>query len=491
MPRAETRITFDQILKALDSREADDRTAGWSKLFHLVRGGELAVTRQVREEVFRRVRRHDDDRSPESYWCCRVLAELAHATHEANEAIQVELERAVEAKYKEARPAEAASAEAAPRPTLLLPGSLGMKLFEEFSKPSWLAHLVDVRPRDERAVALAMNLLSRAEFPLLERVEFCRGAFAYTLPRDANVKCVFKVGRPGLFFQSVPAAADWQMKNARYSFPLYGALDYEPKEWPDPAYHRVLESIGPHLPPLEHRTELKDGILTDYAIVQKYEVLVSGHTVVVVLCAGSTFVGSYAAVHWATCDLLDHHQPGVPIPAPRKPAKRKKGWQRGLEVLLKVTAKLDPEKIRLPPMQIEVPDLRMDGWEWYQDDFDWNTPTPKHIVLVHPKNECPTNANVHAVWLDGQRSQLRSNRDALRLLVALCHGKIQHDRSVPIKALAKNKTIWADGTPREAKDVAALLRLLNKRHLGRAISIDWDKGVCKLNANVYFVEDAD
>jgi hypothetical protein len=242
---------------------------------------------------------------------------------------------------------------------------------------------------------------------------------------------------------------------------------------------------------LEHRTELKDGILTDYAIVQKYEVVVSGHTVIVVLCAGATFVGTYAAVHWATCDLLDHHRPGVPIPAPPPPACQKRRGQRGVEVLLKATAKLDPEKIRLPPMQIEVPDLRMDGWEWYQDDFAWDTPTPKHIVLVHPKNQRPTHSNVHAVWLSGQRSQLKSNRDALRLLVALGHCKTRHDRSVPIEALAQDTNIWADGNPRDAKEVAALLRLLNKRHLGRAVSIDWDKGVCKLNADVRFVEDDD
>jgi hypothetical protein len=481
MSKAEPGISQKQLLGMLDSSDAEDRKQGWKTLCHLLHGGTLPVTKELITEVLKRLKRPEP---PEvSEYRCQAFASMYYTMHQANEAMQKELDRAAEAKRSAG----------VFQPSFLPPGSLAWWVYQDFRMPSWIAYLSDVKRRDETAVIDLMNCLGRGQFTSVQRMAFKPGTFQFSIPQDAAIKVVVFVGRWLLFFKCGTEGAQWEMKEARYAFPPLGALEYHPERWPDPDYHTIYERIAPGIRPLAYRTTWVDGVLTDYAIVQKYEVLVNEHTVVVIRCAGCTQLGTYAAVHWLISDLFDEHQPGRPIPAPPAKSTRKtrNRSQRGLEALIKVRAHLDPKQVELPPMQIELLDLRVDGLAWYQDAFQWKVPTPKHIVLFYPKNQQRTSEDVSAIWLNAHQTDAKHDSETRRLLTALCLLKQELGPVIPISRLAQDTRIWEHGQLRQEQEVAARLRLLNDRHLGQAVKIDSKRGVCSLNAEVLFTDDQD
>ena len=300
------RISPSQILRMLDSGDRQDRREGWKKLYHLLRGGSSRVTKKLIDAVLCRLKEHEDDGVWED--CRRVVGAMFYAMHAAEGKVQRQLERAVQAKY----------VEAAPSPRLLAPGSLGEGIYLVSAEPSWLARLVDTVRRDEEAVLLLSGLLSRADFPRLEPMPLERGTFQFAIPQHEAIKAVLLVGRPRLYFASEAAFIVWKMEGSRYEFEP-GEDQKDPSQrWPDPRYHAILERGARGRVVHRYAASLDDGVLTDYGIIQKYQVVINEHTVDVLVIAGCT-------LRWprmprptrAAYDVLDKNMSARRFPPPR------------------------------------------------------------------------------------------------------------------------------------------------------------------------------
>jgi hypothetical protein len=251
--------------------------------------------------------------------------------------------------------------------------------------------------------------------------------------------------------------------------------------WPDPRLHRIDEFVGPGVF-VPHCAELEGNVLTDYGLIQRYVVVINGHSIVVVVCAGCTFVGTYAAAHWAASDVFKEHGENGLIPRPDKGE-----WNSPLETLVKVTARLDPERVARPKIRVEPIDVRCDGLAWHMDSFAWERSSPKRAVFYYPASEAPSPATVSEVWLDGHRANLDPGSENRRLLIAACLLARANGQIVSIRSLADDATIWADrGVPSEPY-VRNRLGSLRQHYFNRNLELERGKSEFRLNSEVLLV----
>lgn len=464
MPRHQPAIRWHQLLTMLGSDDPDDRRQGWIDLYHGVRGGSIRITK-------------------------RRVDKLLALPPEKDQSVQEHLDRAMPlvfaAMHETAVQESAKQVVGAPHlpPTAKLKASLGDSLgewfWEVFLEASIVAYLIDKRTRDYRAVVLIARVLDLFTFPQVAFRETRLGSFALSVEETAKVRAVCFVGRPCLFFRP-ETMAGWEWRGARYRFVRLDASESPSVPWPDPRLHRIDEFVGPEVF-VPHCAELEGNQLTDYGLIQRYVVVINGHSIVVVVCGGCTFAGTYAAAHWAASDVFQKHGENGLIPRPDKAV-----WKSPLEALVKVTALLDPDRIRPPQVRVDPIDVRCEGLAWHMDSFGWEKPSPKRAVLYYPEGETPSAANVSDVWLDGHRANLDPDGENRRLLITACLQAKANGRVGSIRSLADDTTIWADGQARNEQQVRVRLTNL-KRYFNRSLELGRGSSDFRLNLEVHLV----
>jgi hypothetical protein len=458
MAKSAATISKSQILQLLESTRVEEQKEGWVHLFHAINGGRLTPDNKFTRRVFDCVGRSADPVVDESMF--RAIEALCFAMWET-QARAVDTDRI---------DAGAAGVE----DLFLPPGALGSWLWRPFLKPSWVVRLVDARHRDERAAMTVARRLPYGVFAAAQFEEFRPKAFRFPLNVSESPGAVAFIGRPNLFFAPGESTERWKMSTARYGFDE-GA---KPTAWPDQRYHCIYEFIADVVPPVPHRATLIDNQLTDWGLVQRHVAMINGASVVVLVIAGSTFVGTYGAARWAAYSLFSNRLPATPIPAPEGIA-----FEAELEALVQVTATLDADTPKLPPLQMSPCDVRVDGRQWNPQTSRWEQPATRNVVLVRRKNRKAILTDIEEVWLDGRRAPLRNDHVAGRLLVAVCLTARQNQGVVTLDALSKSEVIWNRESRPDA--LAAHLRTLRQRYLGQSLQIGVEQ--CKLTAKVHLV----
>ena len=254
------------------------------------------------------------------------------------------------------------------------PNTLPRWLWNPFSRPSVLLGLSDsnYRRRDDGAVLQLARHLSKRDFakttlhPITMQDPQWVPILAHNHP---EVICL--VGRLGLY--GGQAIRRWGCDKLRFYFPKNtppksrqpgGKLDWR--------YHCINEDCG-GAKPEQHHTKQKGRDRTDYGLIQRYTVTDEGRDVVVVTCAGASWVGTLAAAQWAA-EILPYGATEKLIPVPRdiRPNSR-------LEALVKVTT--DPGVHTWALTGIDLCRLIVDDWEWSQSDSAWRTLPGKRVIL--------------------------------------------------------------------------------------------------------------
>jgi hypothetical protein len=459
MASSEPRISKSQILKAISSKQQDERKAGWVNLHHAIHGGQLKPDEPFVRKVLDHVTPSGDPSVDASMF--RAVETLFFATWERQERL-VDMDRpdVVDADITH----------------LFLPrGALGSWLWRPFLRRSWIVRLIDDHHRDERAAMTIARRLPFGVFRATQFEEFYPETFTLPLNLNESVRAVAFIGRPDLFFAPGESTEKWKMARARYSF------DETAKHvaWPDPHYHCIYESIADVLPPLEHCTKLEGNRLTDYGLIQRHAASVNGESVVVLTIAGSTFAGTYAAARWSAYSLFGDTLSGQPIATPKF-----LGDDAELEALVQVTATLGADKAKLPPLDMCLCDLRVGGRQWNQKAGRWEQPSPRNIVLVRRTGGKGIHRGIDEVWLDGSLAPLQGAETG-RLLVAIGLAASENEGVVTYDSLIQDKEIWSSDPPDDRDSLAAKLRSPKQRYVGQSLQCHSEH--CVLTATVHIV----
>ena len=155
--------------------------------------------------------------------------------------------------------------------------------------------------------------------------------------------------------------------------------------------------------PNYYRTNDKNGVRTDYAIVQRFMV----EDTVVVYVAGNTSLGTLAGIQWVA--LRRNHlvaPDGVPIPCPEK--------IRGdstVEALLQVSAPLDDRV--WTPFDLKLLKLHAAGFRWSSSTGKWHPLITIDCIDGDPRQPV-------AVFFGEEKETMDAKRQSFRLLVQIC-----------------------------------------------------------------------
>jgi hypothetical protein len=373
-------------------------------------------------------------------------------------------------------------------------GSLGRWLWWVFRRASWLLRLVDLRQRDERAAIVIGRRLPWHMFSAARFREIRPGTFSLTPGTEKSLAAVAFIGRPSLFYAPNEPAERWTMSSARFRFSS-APRPADPHGQPlDPDYYCIYEFVAPEVALQRLLTRREGDHLTDFGLVQRFVATINGSPTVVLIIAGSTFAGTYAAACWAASEMFEDQLGCRPIPAPEGMDP-----QCDLEALVRVGTHLGEDMARLPPLEYELVDLRVRGGakhlnlQWNREDHAWEKPSPNHVALVYAGDGADSPGEPLEVWLDGWHAPMRDDGVALRLLVAICRHAQASGGIVPYETLEGDRAIWETDRKVSRKDLMTHLRALKSRYLMRALELDPDnRGVnaataCKLLANVHIV----
>jgi hypothetical protein len=326
----------------------------------------------------------------------------------------------------------------------------------------------DYRRRDEGALLWLGRRLSftgypRTEFPQVsvENPDLDRLLF------EQRNKAFCVVGRLGLFGEK--AVQRLGTGDLHFGFDLQRRPKDLAADKLDAKYHAIFERTG-NSGRRFHRTEEQDGVRTDFAVVQRYQVELGTCHVVVVIIAGASSLGTFAAAQWAAYDLFrpTHALDGTLIEAPTRITANSR-----LEALLCARARITG--CAWEHAEIELRQLNVDDAVWSSTDGDWRTLPIKIITLVHRKGRPPQ------ILFDGKPARLEPGKQMFRLMVAMVEQVRQHNSAkLSIEALAGNKAIWEKPNPTEDY-VRAQLRLLRSRHLKSALQM---RGSLELRAEI-------
>jgi hypothetical protein len=339
---------------------------------------------------------------------------------------------------------------------------LGGWLWEPFRKPSMVLGLTaaNYRRRDEGALLWLGRRLSFVAYPdanfslvNVENPELDRVLF------DKNFDAFCLVGRLGLFGKK--ALKRLGDDDLRFGFDRHQRPENCPAAGLHPEFHRIFERTEGSRPKY-YRTKQEDGTRTDYAVVQRYRVKLSGRYVVIVIIAGASSLGTFAASQWVARDLFratdTMNNKAIEAPSDITPSSR-------LEVLLRVTAKMTTSAWEYP--EIEIEKLRVEDPCWSLEDQQWREVPIKNLTVIY-ENDKPTQ-----ILFDGRPSRLDPGGQAFRLTVAIAEQVEANSRrqgELDIAALAANPAIWNNPNPDEPY-VRQQLRLLKARYLKDALSM--------------------
>jgi hypothetical protein len=289
----------------------------------------------------------------------------------------------------------------------------------------------DLHLRDGIALVELGRRLPKLEFPATAfvHVPFGQPQWGATFYQQGHVQAVVLVGRIGLFGEE--AIRRLSCSDSRFGFLTHERPVDCPPHGLDDQYHCLYERLGSGEREY-HRTIDKDGERTDFALVQRYTVEHAGRQIVVIHCAGNTFLGTIGAAQWAASPLkcsAEKNSPPIPCPA---------NIQRDstLEALLEVKA--DVNKPVWTPPKIKLLELTAAGATWSQTTGKW------HIeITLRCENGDPRKPLT--VFFGKEKEPMNHTSQAFRLLTAVCLlSREGQDGRVDLDKLTKDKWIWSD-----------------------------------------------
>jgi hypothetical protein len=273
---------------------------------------------------------------------------------------------------------------------------------------------------------------------------------------DGKIKAVCILGRLGLY--GPDAVHDLSMPHSHFQFPINERL--QENECPDQVenYRCIREFVAGGV--VDHVTNLSNGIGKDYSIVQRHTIILGQHKIALVVCAGTSSLGTLAATQWATKQLAQstHFSGDLQITTPKSTTVDSR-----MEALLEVTAKKMPHG--WVSTQVVPKKLFMDNHAWQPELQTWEEVSNRCLEIVHTKGE-PS-----SVLLDGQLVPQRKNSQGFSLLIEMATQKYVSTQSeIDIKQLAANPNIWEGATVTPSK-VLKSLTMLKTRFLRSSLEL--------------------
>jgi hypothetical protein len=240
-------------------------------------------------------------------------------------------------------------------------------------------------------------------------------------------------------------------EDLRFGFPNNSRPQDLPPYELDPGYHSISERTDSKKPRI-YRTVEKDGIRIDYGLVQVYTVNNGRYPTTIVLCAGSSSLGTMGAAMWLTYDLgrplSDLNGRAIPLPPGNATRHR-------MEALLRVEAK--PTTYAWQPKDMKLCTLQVDDFTW--SGLQWQRTQAPRLEL-HMHGESPG-----TIYVNGRATTFNSGSQLNRLAVAVIQAIANSSQHcVHISELAENKEIWGpDG--QDNLTVKRRLCTINKQQL--------------------------
>ncbi len=343
--------------------------------------------------------------------------------------------------------------------------TLGEWLWWPFLDPSMVFSTTESGPfrRDESAEVCVARRLGYDHPTRFAQVLLNKSEWQELLSENSTHVACF-IGRFGLYGPQAPDQL--ALPKGRLEFPLqFRPKHLKPNEI-DELYHCIVERLGSNAGD-KHQTIDKDGIRTDYAVVQRYPHQRNGRQLIVVNLAGCTSLGTFAAASWAADKLLqtvDSTGNRLEVPLGIRQSSI-------LEVLLKVTAA--DKGLRWRIQEIEVLRLFLDNSCWSPETLAWEEVKISEICLkIRPDGS-------FEFLFDGRPSRIKPNGKYGRVLAAMV--RLMSQRScnhVELAELANDASIWTRKTGGvqtvpivEVRDVLKHLRSI---HLHSALTVRED-----------------
>lgn len=312
--------------------------------------------------------------------------------------------------------------------------------------------------RDSDAVESLARRLPFTDFPLVHFHPLpLREDGWRQIATEHPYETICVVGRLGLLGQQ--AVADLQNPQARFRFI---------QQFPPPTYkpgavlkeYHVIQEYDQDRLLREYFTEDTADSRTDYGIVQRYPLYVHTHNVTVLLCAGSSSLGTVGAARWLAHDLGRPQDPATraPILVPKAIGPKSR-----VEALIRTIGAAKDGIWR--PSKIELVSLFVDHFQWSPEDLQWHD-IQQHVVEVRCRD-----GKAVSLLIDGQRAKLNSDSQNFRLAVAVALGIVQSGGGVDVEQLAHDQEIWGNRVLPTSK-VKQRLHNLDKQALKGTLIID-------------------
>ncbi len=353
--------------------------------------------------------------------------------------------------------------------------SLDEWLWTEFHKPSAMFRSSGQghSRRDADAVEVLARRLGFKEFPLVNFHPLPLRADGWReITTEQAYKTIGLVGRLSLFGKR--AVTDLQNDQARFRFPRQTPLPSREAKDELRLYHCLHECNGEQIIN-EYYSEVIDGTLTDYGIVQHYPCFLGTHWITVVICCGTSSLGTLGAAHWAALDLGLPQDPstGAPITLPKTI-----GSDSRLEALIRTTSVSQTHISR--PSTIELLDLYVDHYRWSPTDHRWYD-IQQHEIELGVRNGEPVSLKI-----DGEMTKMKTGSQNFRLATQVVL-RISRSRnhSVDVEKLARDRAIW-NGRELFVTKVKQRLHNVNRQALKGTLTIDQR---VKINAAITISKD--
>jgi hypothetical protein len=341
------------------------------------------------------------------------------------------------------------------------PHTLEEWLWNDFHKPSAIFRSSErgYHRRDSDAVEILARRLGIKEFPLVNFHPLPLHKDGWRqLTTERAYKTIGLVGRLGLFGDR--AETDLQWTDARFRFL---------RQTPPPSYeageelrqYYCLQEFEGGRVVHQYDTQDREGYRVDYGIIQKYPVFLGTHWITVVLCCGSSSLGTVAAAQWAAIDLAIPQDPitQAPITLPKTITSNSR-----LEALLRTRGASQTDIWR--PSTIELLGLYVDHDQWSPSDLQWRD-VQQHTFEIRLQAGKPA-----ALIIDGEKARLNRDSQNFCLAAKVLLGASQNPgHAVDIRQLARDRDIW-DGRRLHTSKVKQRLHNLNKQALKGTLTVD-------------------
>ncbi len=337
------------------------------------------------------------------------------------------------------------------------PGRLGWSLWDSFRVPSD-AHAAVIgicdrqHIRDVQSLVILARYLSKEHFPQTDFHHIPLETPPWGAVGLDKLSALCVIGRPTMFRGS--GFIDGLQKKLRFGFdqgsgPLWQPLTETSKE----SFHCVQQrrpKSGPRL----HKAYQFGDERHDFALVQRFRVSPAGRDLTVVIVAGASSLGTFAATEWAidpaTTSLLNH-------------AANRVGYSldeaTSIEVLLKVSA-----EVRRPAEPWK--DVKRQPLKVFFDKSVNALAPPQEITLGLSENRL--------VYVLLDEDEVEFSGIGYDSLCAICVAANRaHSRSVPVATLVNDHSLWPAGRSLLESDnaVAVLRENVRRDRLREAITI--------------------